>query len=100
MGKSSTERSRERRARIYKNRKLHEQLKEDRMRKNSANRKAAKEKLNNENERVLHRIKQKESKRKYRAKKKTLNKLKNEVSFSTPEKQVIKNKIATEVPRK
>ena len=43
MGKSSTERSRERRARIYKNRKLHEQLKEDRMRKNSANRKAAKE---------------------------------------------------------
>ena len=62
MGKSSTERSRERRARIYKNRKLHEQLKEDRMRKNSANRKAAKERLNNENQRVLHRIKQRESK--------------------------------------
>ena len=58
MGKSSTERSRERRARIYKNRKLHEQLKEeDRMRKNGANRKTAKERLNNENERVLHRIK-------------------------------------------
>ena len=57
MGKSSTERSRERRARIYKNRKLHEQLKEeDRMRKNSANRKAAKERLTNENERVLNRI--------------------------------------------
>ena len=63
MGKSSTERSRERQARIYKNRKLHEQLKvEDRMRKNGANRKAAKERLNNENQRVLHRIKQRESK--------------------------------------
>ena len=94
MGKSSTERSRERRARIYKNRKLHEQLKEeDRMRKNSANRKAVKERLNNENERVLHRIKQRESKRKYHAKKKTLNELTNEVSFSTPQNQVIKNKI-------
>ena len=56
MGKSSTERSRERRARICKNRKLHEQLEEDRMRKNSANRKAAKERLTNENERVLNRI--------------------------------------------
>ena len=34
MGKSSTERSRERRARIYKNKTLYEQLKEeDRMRK-------------------------------------------------------------------
>ena len=94
MGKSSTERSRERQAQIYKNRKLHEQLKEeDRMRKNSANRKAVKERLNNENERVLHRIKQRESKRKYRAKKKTLNELTNEVSFSTPQKQVIKNKM-------
>ena len=63
MGKSTTERSRERQARIYKNRKLHEQLKvEDRMRKNSANRKAAKERLNNENQRVLHRVKQRESK--------------------------------------
>ena len=94
MGKSTTERSRERQARIYKNRKLHEQLKvEDRMRKNSANRKAAKERLNNENQRVLHRIKQRESKRKYRAKKKTLSELTNEVSFSNPEKQVIKNKM-------
>ena len=94
MGKSSTERSRERRARIYKNRKLHEQLKEeDRMRKNGANRKAAKERLNNENERVLHRIKQRESKRKYRNKKKTLNELMNEVSFSTSQKQLIKNKM-------
>ena len=63
------------------------------MRKNSANKKAAKERLNNENERVLHRIKQRESKRKYRAKKKTLNELTNEVSFSTPQKQVIKNKL-------
>ena len=63
MGKSTTERSRERQARIYINRKLHEQLKvEDRMRKNSANRKAAKERLNNENQRVLHRVKQRESK--------------------------------------
>ena len=32
------------------------------MRKNSVNRKAAKERLNNENEMVLHRIKQRESK--------------------------------------
>ena len=63
------------------------------MRKNSANKKAAKERLNNENERVLHRIKQRESKRKHRAKKKTLNELTNEVSFSTPQKQVIKNKM-------
>ena len=93
MGKSSTERSRERRARICKNRKLHEQLEEDRMRKNSANRKAAKERLTNENESVLNRIKQRESKRKYHAKKKTLNELTNEVSFYTPKKQVIKNKM-------
>ena len=62
------------------------------MRKNSVNRKAAKERLNNENERVLHRIKQRESKRKYCAKKKKLNELTNEVSFSTLQKQVIKNK--------
>ena len=93
MGKSSTERSRERQAQIYKNRKLHEQLKEEDRMRNSANRKAVKERLNNENERVLHRIKQRESKRKYRAKKKTLNELTNEVSFSTPQKQVIKNKL-------
>ena len=63
------------------------------MRKNSANKKAAKERLNNENERVLHRIKQRGSKRKYHAKKKTLDELTNEVSFSTPQKQVIKNKM-------
>ena len=48
-----------------------------------------KERLNNENEKVLHRIKQRESKRKYHAK----NELTNEVSFSTPQKQVIKNKM-------
>ena len=63
------------------------------MRKNSANKKAAKERLNNENETVLHRIMQRKSKKKYHAKKKTLNELTNEVSFSTPQNQVIKNKM-------
>jgi len=59
MGKSSTERSRERRARIYSNKKLHDELKEkERARKNSANRNAAIERLDNESNRVLHRVKE------------------------------------------
>ena len=93
MGKSSTERSRERRARIYKNKKLYEQLKEeDRMRKTvQIERLPRKDWIMKMT--VLHRIKQRKSKKKYHAKKKTLNELTNEVSFSTPQKQVIKNKM-------
>lgn len=42
MGKTSTERSREKRAIIYQNKRLHGKLKDqDRERKNAANRKAA-----------------------------------------------------------
>ena len=71
MGKTNTERSRERRTKIYQNKRLHQKLKgQDRERKNAANRKAAETRKWDENEGVLYRIKQREAKRNYREKKK------------------------------
>ena len=95
MGKTSTERSRERREKVYQNRYLHQKLKEqDRNRKNISNRKAAETRKQNENERVLYRLKEREAKRKFRAKQKELKKLQGtEVPFSTPQKSAIKNKM-------
>ena len=88
----------ERRSKIYSNKRLHQKLKEqDRERKNESNRKAAEKRKGDENERVLYRLKQKEAKRNYRAKQKELKRLQgtttSDVSFSTPQKSAVKNKM-------